>query len=226
MAKTFEDADQTQKGVARKWQCFVCGKNYPDYGEYKEHIISEHEEGREFLSCPACKAPVRDMKSHWKAKHRQRPFPSGIASRVTVWHDFKTGGKGKTRRPKCRTGTFISEKNHSEIKYRSGLEEKFLNLLETDHDVASFTYETIKVPYFWAGKWHTYIPDIRVNFVDSSVEIWEVKPANQTDFDQNKAKWASMNDHALNMGWEFIVQTEVGLGKLKTKVQRQQTLLG
>jgi hypothetical protein len=221
MARTFEDADTGGRAVKRKWQCFVCGKNYTDYGEYKEHILAEHEEGREFLSCPQCQAPVRDMKAHWKAKHPQRFFPKGIATRATVWRDFKPGGKKKTRKPKVRTGTFISEKNRSEIKYKSGLEEKFLNLLESDRDVASFVYETIKVPYFWAGKWHTYIPDLRVDFIDGSTEVWEIKPADQTDFDQNKAKWASMNDHALNMGWQFYVQTEVALGKLGTKVKRQ-----
>jgi len=116
----------------------------------------------------------------------------------------------------------MSHKNKCEIKYRSGMEEEFYNLLETDGDVAAFAAEPFKVPYFWAGKWHNYIPDIRVNFIDGSSEIWEVKPANQTDFDQNKAKWAAMNDHALNLGWKFFVQTEVGLGKLRAKVKRQQ----
>jgi len=222
MTRTFEDANSKNKGATRRWQCFVCGKNYSDYGEYKEHILAEHEEGREFLTCPACKAPVRDVKAHWKAKHPQRVFPEGISTRVTVWHDFKPGNKGKkTRRPKVRTGTFLSEKNKCSIRYRSGMEEKFYNLLEADADVLSYSAEPFKVPYFWAGKWHNYIPDLRVNFIDGSTEIWEVKPANQTDFDQNKAKWASMNDHALNMGWQFIVQTEVALGKLGVKIKRQ-----
>lgn len=220
--RTFEDANANGKAATRKWQCFVCGKYYKSYEEYKEHILLEHEEGREFLSCPACKAPVRDMQAHWKAKHPKQVYPKGIANRVTVWHDFKPGGKKKTRRPKVRSGTFISHKNKCEIKYRSGMEEEFYNLLETDGDVAAFVAEPFKIPYFWAAKWHNYIPDLRVNFIDGSTEIWEVKPANQTDFDQNKAKWAAMNDHALNMGWQFYVQTEVGLGKLRSKIKRQQ----
>jgi len=33
-----------------------------------------------------------------------------------------------------------------------------------------------------------------------------------------------MNDHALNHGWQFSVQTEVGLGKLRAKIKKQQNL--
>lgn len=222
MSKLFEDAG---KPKTRKWQCFVCGKNHTDFGEYKEHIITEHEEGREYIMCPVegCKAPVRDLKTHFRVKHPKRIFPKGVQHRCSIWHDFKEGGKKKsTRKPKFRQGTFTSKKSGRDFKYRSGMEEEFYNLLEQDRDVASFFAEPFKIPYYYQGKWHDYIPDIRINYIDGSVEIWEVKPANQTQYEQNKAKWAAMNDHAQNMGWDFVVQTEVGLGKLKTKLRRQQ----
>jgi DNA-directed RNA polymerase subunit RPC12/RpoP len=222
MSRLFEDAETNKKG-GRKWQCFVCGKNYPDYAEYKEHILEEHEEGREYLKCPDCGAPVRDMKNHYKAKHPKRIMPKGLQTRVSIWHDFKPGGKKKTtRKPKFRSGEFESKKSGCLLHYRSGMEEEFYNLLEQDEDVVTFYAEPFKVPYYYKGKWHNYIPDIRVNFMDNSTEIWEVKPANQTDYDQNRCKWAAMNDHATNMGWGFVVQTEVALGKLKNKVTRQR----
>jgi hypothetical protein len=227
MARLFEDAG-TKKSQKRKWQCFVCGKSYNNFGEYKEHIKMEHEEGREFLTCPVetCGAPVRDMKTHFRVKHPKRAMPSGLQARVGVWHDFRPSGSGKkktgTKKPKFRQGEFESKKSGCLLTYRSGMEENFYNLLEQDGDVESFFAEPFKVPYFYQGKWHNYVPDIRINYIDGSVEIWEVKPANQTHYDQNQAKWAAMNDHAHNMGWEFIVQTEVGLGKLKKKVQRQK----
>lgn len=224
MSRLFEDASASGKG-GRKWQCFVCGKIYQDYPTYKEHIIVEHDEGREYLSCPDCNAPVRDLSAHYKAKHRSRIMPKGLQTRVSVWHDFKPGGgKKKTRKPKFRTGEFDSIKSGKLIRYRSGMEEEFYNLLEQDSDVTSFHAEPYKVPYYWQGKWHNYIPDIRVNFIDGSVEIWEVKPANQTAQEQNKAKWASANDWAINHGWLFTVQTEVGMGKLKAKVNRQKDI--
>lgn len=212
----------------RKWQCFVCGESFEDYPDYKEHILEKHEEGREFLKCPACDAPVRDMKAHFKCKHPQRIMPKGLQHRVAIWKDFKPGGKGKkkavTRKPKFRSGEFMSKKNGKLIHYRSGMEEEFYSLLEQDDDVLSYAAEQYKVPYHWQGKWHDYIPDLRINFIDGSVEIWEVKPANQTTYDQNKAKWASAHNWAMNHGWQFQVMTEVGLNKLKSKVNKQQRL--
>ena len=92
-------------------------------------------------------------------------------------------------------------------------------------DVVCFKYEGIKIPYFFRGEWHNYIPDLRVDFADGSTEIWEIKPANQTQYEQNKCKWASANNFCLNLGWTFVVLTEVGLGKLKTKIKKQQRRL-
>jgi hypothetical protein len=224
MSRLFEDAGKTK---GRKWQCFVCGKNHTDYEEYREHIVTEHAEGREYICCPAegCGAPVRDLKVHYRAKHPNRPLPQGIQHRVAIWRDFKSdGSKKKTKKPKFRQGTFTSKKNGRDFIYRSGMEEEFFNLLEQDRDVAGYHAEPFKVPYFWQGKWHDYIPDLRIDYIDGSTEVWEVKPADQTHYEQNRAKWAAMTDHAHNMGWDFIVQTEVGLGKLRTKIKRQQVL--
>ena len=131
-------------------------------------------------------------------------------------------GKPKARKPKFRTGTFVSQKCQREFLYRSGMEEEFYNLLEEDNDVVSFYAEPFKIPYFWGSEWHQYIPDIRVNFIDGSTQLWEVKPANQTQQEQNKCKWASANNYCENMGWDFIVMTEIGLGKYKTKIKRQR----
>ena len=220
MSKLFEDAG---KPKVRKWRCFVCGKVHDAYDDYKEHILTEHEEGREFLTCPVetCTAPVRDLKAHFKAKHHSRVFPKGVQHRVAIWRDFKEGGKKSTRKPKFRTGTFTSKKAGRDFTYRSGMEEEFYNLLEQDRDVATFFAEPFKVPYYHQGKWHDYIPDIKITYADGSISVWEIKPANQTQYEQNKAKWAAMKEYADRMGWDFVVQTEVGLGKLKTKLKRQ-----
>jgi hypothetical protein len=149
-------------------------------------------------------------------------MPTGIQMKVGVWHDFKPGGaKKKTRKPKFRSGEFVSDKSGTMIPYRSGMEEEFYSLLEQDVDVSKFAAEPYKVPYFWQGAWHNYIPDIRVDFIDGSTEIWEVKPANQTAQAQNKAKWAAANNWATNHGWTFTVQTEVAIGKLKHKLKKQ-----
>lgn len=222
MALYFEDTGNRGK---RSWQCFVCGRKYDDFNVYKEHIIGNHEEGREFITCPDCKTPVRDLVMHYKAKHPKRIMPKGVQTRVAIWRDFSAGGKKKTtKKVNFRTGSFTSKKSGCDLKYRSGMECEFYELLESDRDVAAFYAEPFKIPYYYQNEWHNYIPDIRVNFVDGSTEIWEIKPANQTDYDQNRAKWGAMNDHALNHGWQFAVQTEVGLGKLRAKIKKQQNL--
>lgn len=224
MPLLFEDAGQPK---TRRYQCFVCGKNYENYEEYKEHITSSHDEGREYIICPDCKSPVRCLKTHYKAKHPSRVMPKNTQTRVAVWHDFKTGPSGKkerkkTRKPSFRQGTFSSKKCSRDFEYKSGMECEFFECLESDIDVANFKYEDIKIPYFFKGKWHNYIPDLKVTFIDNSIEIWEIKPANQTNYEQNKCKWVAANNFCTNLGWNFVVLTEVGLGKLKTKIKKQQ----
>lgn len=226
MPLLFEDAGGSK---VRKWQCFVCGRNYESYEEYKEHIVLEHDEGREYLRCPDCQAPVRELKTHYKVKHPNRIVPTNVQTRVAVWHDFKSGKDGKqkktTRKPTFRHGFFTSKKCGKDFEYKSGMECDFYECLEADLDVVSWAYEPFKVPYFFKGEWHNYIPDLRVNFMDGTSEIWEIKPANQTHYEQNQCKWAAMKVYAENYGWDFSVQNEVGLGKLKAKLKRQQGLL-
>lgn len=213
------------KPNVRKWQCFVCGRNYENYDAYKQHIVDDHEEGREYLCCPACDAPVRDLKVHYKTKHPAREMPKNLQTRVIVWKDVKTGkdGKGKTvtRRPNSRKGTFTSRKNGKDFEYKSGLECDFFECVEADKDIEAYDYEGLKIPYFYRGEWHNYIPDLRVRFIDGATQIWEIKPANQTHLEQNKAKWAAANNYCHNVGFEFVVLTEVGLEKLKGKIRRQ-----
>jgi len=220
MAHHFEDAGKNGK---RRWMCFVCGRRHENYEDYKKHIAIEHDEGREYLSCPACEAPVRDMKTHYKVKHKNRALPKGVQMKVAVWKDFSpTGKKKRTRKPKFRTGEYESSKMKRLIHYRSGMEEEILGLLDEDKDVSAFYSEPFKIPYFYQGKWHNYIPDFRINFSDATTEVWEIKPASQTDYEVNKAKWASMHEYAQNMGWNFNVITEVGVGKLKSKIRKQK----
>jgi hypothetical protein len=222
MALAFEDAGVFKD---RKWSCFVCAKTFDGYDDYKTHILDSHEEGREFLKCPDCECPVRDLKMHYKAKHPKRALPTGLQTRVVVWKDFRPGRDGKpkasVRKPQARQGTFTSQKCGVDFQYRSGLEEEFFNLLEQDVDVENWAYEPFKIPYMWRGEWHNYIPDMRINFIDGTTQIWEIKPMNQTDYEQNKCKWAAANNFCSNMGWEFIVQTNEILDTYRWKIQRQ-----
>ena len=205
----------------RIYRCFVCGIEFFDYEEFKIHILENHEEGREYIVCPkaTCGAPVRDMKSHFKACHRYDQLPRGIQTKAMVWKD--TSGR-KTKKPRFRKGEFASVKNGGRlITYRSGWECKCYEFLEEWNEVVAYAAEPVKVPYMWKGKQHNYKPDLIIQFTDGHKEMWEIKPAKQTTIQQNKAKWAAAKEYCLARDWEFQVITENSLAKLNILLKEQ-----
>ena len=222
MTLPFSNANRNK----RVFSCFVCGREFKELEEFKTHIVETHDEGREYLSCPCCDHPVRDMAVHFKALHPRDKVPAGIQTKVLVWHDFST--RKKKKKQKFHSGSYVSMKNHGKLlNYRSGWELQVYECLEELQDVARFDVETIKLPYFWslpgqAGKWRDYIPDIVGEYVDGRKEIWEIKPKNQTDLEKNKAKWDACAKFCTNHGYRFVVQTEVGLNKLKQQLLNEK----
>ncbi len=209
---------------SRKWQCFVCGKQHTNYQEYNEHILQEHEEGREYIKCPDCGACVRDTRLHYKIIHPKRIMPKNVQLKVAVWRDFSSGKK-KTKKPTFKEGYFVSNKmNGNQLHYRSGYECDVYECLEADKEVQAFHAEPFQIGYYFEDKWHKYTPDILVEFTDGRKEIWEIKPSSQTTLKKNKAKWKAMNTHAKENGIEFVVITETGIGKLKQKVKKQRLI--
>ena len=202
----------------RAYRCFVCSVDFESYEEFRGHIIEDHEEGREYILCKRCEAPVRDMSMHYKAKHPQAPKPRGQL-KAMVWKD--TGGR-KKKTIRHRQGDFISAKNGGRmIHYRSGWEEKVYSLLEQWNEVVSYTGESVRIPYLWKGREHNYIPDLVIDFIHGR-EIWEIKPSNQTGIKQNQAKWASAKQWCLAGDMKFMVLTEDGMKKLWLLLKEQQ----
>lgn len=214
----FEQEDKN----ARKWQCFVCGRAYPNFDDFKAHILEKHEQGREFVICPLerCGAPVRDVKMHFKAKHPTEKCPGSGQMKAIIWKDFSTTGKKKTRKPTFRDGSMFSNKNGIEMKYRSGLECEFYELLEAIPSVMKYSVEPFAIPYLFNGEQHKYHPDLIIHFSNGETEVWEIKPASQTSLPINEAKWRSANQFCEARGITFVVQTEVALGKLRKLAQR------
>jgi hypothetical protein len=212
----------------RRWQCFVCGREFTEYEQYKEHIIKEHEEGRDYVLCPLkrCGAPIRDLRMHFKAKHKKEKLPSGVQFKSTVWRDQKIiKGKKKiiTKKPTFIKGVLISNKSTMrgrEISYRSGYERKVYECLEVLPDVVFYDTETEKVPYYYEGERHIYLPDLKIAMADGHIEVWEIKPATQTSSPKNEAKWKAAESYCEIRGWKFVIITEVGINKLEKKVKR------
>lgn len=209
-----------------RYQCFVCGFMFKEFEDYKRHIIEQHEEGRDYILCPLerCKCPIRDLRTHFKAKHPTEPIPQIGMSRALIWHDFKEGKKKKTNKPRFKEGYHYSPKMNKQMHYRSGYELKVYKCLDKDTDVASYDIEPFEVSYLFKGVARKYIPDIVVRFVDGHIELWEVKPAKQTILEINQNKWNAASRACRDRGWQFIVVTEVGIDKLVQKI-RNQTLL-
>jgi len=198
----------------RKYQCFVCGVMFNMLIDMKRHILTEHEEGREYILCPRCDYPVRDLRSHYKAVHKTHP-PKNCQMKTIVWKDQKNPKK-KHKKPTFKEGYIISKKNHGEaMHYRSGWECEVYRCLELMPEVISYKVEPLKIKYFEKGKVRHYWPDIMVNFNDGRTEIWEVKPANQTNLPNNQAKWEAAREYCGVRNWKFEVITEQVINKMK-----------
>ena len=204
------------KNNKRKFQCFVCGVEFPEYSEFKEHIVKEHDEGREYIKCKECDAPVRDMKTHFSAKHPGQ-VPKGQL-RALVWRDFGAKKK-KTKKPNFKEGHLVSVKNGGKtMHYRSGWELEVYECLEQLNEVVAYDVESFSVPYYWQGKWHKYYPDLTIQFTDGRTEVWEIKPSNQTDIEKNRIKWQACYTLCSSLNRRFVVQTEKGINQLRRQV--------
>lgn len=211
------------KSNSRKFQCFICGKTYSLFNDYNSHVLASHDESRDFIKCPLerCGAACRDLRLHYKLKHPNETLPKNCQMRAMIWKDQNTKtGKLKQRKPKFREGYFISVKNGGkEMHYRSGYECDVYECLESMSEVIKYDVEPFKIQYFFEGNSHQYNPDISILFDDGHIEVWEVKPANQTLLPKNNAKWAAANEYCQIRGWQFMVLTEVGINKLKHRLK-------
>jgi hypothetical protein len=135
-----------------------------------------------------------------------------------IWKDFKQG-KPKTRKPKFKEGWHESTKMHRTFRYRSGYEKTVYECLDAMPEIVGYSVEPFRIPYIHEGQEHEYIPDILVIYNNDHKEVWEVKPASQTNLDINRNKWAAASRECAARGWEFMVITEQGINKLKKRVR-------
>lgn len=213
MTLPFEKKDPKE----RQYTCFVCGRVFKEFEGFKEHIIEKHQEGREYVICPLgrCGAPVRDVRAHFKAKHPSEPPPCGCQMKAIVWKDVRDPKGRKKRSVGFHDGDFASKKNGKKIHFRSGYERDVYECLEQMNEVVKFDAEPFGIPYWFKGENKKYFPDVMVQFADGRVEVWEIKPASQTAYEVNDAKWTAADKFCQSRGWHFEVKTEQGIKLLK-----------
>lgn len=206
----------------RKFRCFVCSIEFEQFDEYKNHILESHEEGQDYIKCPVeyCQAPIRCMRSHFKAKHPHLALPKTGMLKAIVWRDIASNGKMK-RKNKFREGWHESTKMGKNFYFRSGYEKSVFELLDSWHRVMAYEVEPFAIPYIHEGSQHNYTPDVFISFIDGKIEIWEIKPASQTLLEKNQNKWFSAKRACEAKGWGFEVITEQTIEKLKKTVKNQ-----
>jgi hypothetical protein len=207
----------------RKYTCFVCGQIFDQYKPFQEHILSTHDEGREFVKCPLkrCQACVRDIRSHFKFAHPSEPIPKSMQMKALIWKNFNPNTKKAKVKKHFKEGFYESKKNGEKIHYRSGLECEYYKVLEAMNEVSSYKAEAFEIEYFFEGGMKRYFPDILVIYKDGRREVWEIKPANQQKLPKNQAKWLAAQKFCENRNMPFIVYTEKGLKDLQRKINNR-----
>lgn len=120
----------------------------------------------------------------------------------------KTTRKRRKKRH-YKTGIHNSPKCKTPIKYRSGWELVVCLTLDANPNVASYEYETIKIPYILSKKSHTYFPDFIITYTDGKKTIVEVKREDKLATKIVIAKAAAARKWIIeqNNGWGYEIWT-------------------
>jgi hypothetical protein len=123
--------------------------------------------------------------------------------------------KRKPRRKRKRhyhTGLHTSPKA-GECKYRSGWELEYMQWLDANADVITYSYEKTKIPYVSnarTGKLRNYFPDFLVEYVDRRVLV-EIKPKRRASQVKVVKKLKAAQEWCSTHGVALEVITEVEL---------------
>lgn len=121
--------------------------------------------------------------------------------------------------------------NPNDIIMRSSWETKFAIWCDKNPQVIKWSSEETVVPYVSPldGRKHRYFVDFKIQTINNTTYLVEIKPKNQTmppqgtrktkrylteaaTFMVNQAKWNAATRYAEDRNWKFIVLTEVELG--------------
>lgn len=92
--------------------------------------------------------------------------------------------KKRKKRGHYQRGEYTSTKTGQVCKHRSGWERKYMEWLDANPEVHSWSYELIAIEYTSnkkTGKVRKYYPDFSVTYVDGTHKLIEVKPKRKLD---------------------------------------------
>ena len=119
----------------------------------------------------------------------------------------------RKRKGHYHTGVHTSPKA-GECKYRSGWELSYMQYLDGEATVASYTYEQVKIPYVSnvkTGKLRNYFPDFLVVYVDGVQKLVEIKPSKRVTQVKIQKKLKAAETWCSEHGVTLEVITEVEL---------------
>ena len=211
----------------KKIICFVCSQELPGLEEWKNHITDMHEEKKEYLLCPECDVPCRDINSHYKVHHRDLNLPQMESYRVEKMKDWdEKYRKSLRKKRKFKEGMFDSVKMGKKIHYRSSWERDTMICLEKCEDVIEYYGDNyLCIEYVIQSKPRRYWPDFTIKLKDGDIIIVEIKPIDQAEWIINQAKWKYAVEYCNKRQWEFQVWTQKHIRKIKTRAVRHDTLL-
>lgn len=138
-------------------------------------------------------------------------------------------GKYKPRNPQKYIG------DPTNIIYRSSWEFRFMDWIDKNDQVISWSSECTIIPYVSPvdNRYHRYFVDFKMQLKNNSGEVKtylvEIKPECQTvppkpskkivrhineimTYGVNSAKWTAAEQYAKDRGYQFIILTETHLG--------------
>lgn len=100
-------------------------------------------------------------------------------------------------------GTYHSRKIDRTFSYRSSWELQFMQLLDADDEVETWTFEPFSIPYEFDGERRRYVPDFHVVTRSGSSIVVEVKPHELRETPMNSAKREATKDFCQRSGWTY-----------------------
>lgn len=112
------------------------------------------------------------------------------------------------------TGSYVSARSGQTFKYRSGWELKYMEHLDVNPDVVSWSYESFFIEYLSnvkTGRMRKYTPDFKVEYKDGHIEIIEVKPVSRLKNVKVVKKIAAARNwcHINNVQFKIITEVEL-----------------
>lgn len=101
-----------------------------------------------------------------------------------------------------------------ECKFRSGWEQKYMEYLDADPNVESWSYEKIVIKYISnksSGKIRKYYPDFFVKMKNGDLIVVEIKQKRKLDSSAVKKKSAAAQQWCMINNASFLILTELEL---------------